>query len=412
MIDLVVKDARVIDGVGTRLVDIEIEQGIITAIGASTSLDAQAIDAEGRLLISGFVDSHLHLDKSRLMTLGGDQAGTLTEAMASTRQLKSTFTVEDVYTRAEQTLRNCIMQGTTKIRTQVEVDPIVRLRGLEGIIELAHDYSWAVDIEICVFPQDGLSGAEDLALLANALEKGAVVVGGAPYADRDPVRQVDEIFALAKAFDVDIDFHLDLAEGPEGMLLEYVCQKTQNFGYEGRVAVGHVTQLSYVTPDRYEHVCDVVAAAGVAVTVLPSTDLFLMGREATHAKPRGVLSLGALLARGVDCSLATNNVLNAFTPYGDGSLLRMANMYANTCHVSSSVGLAECFGLITDKAARVIGDEDYGIAIGKPADLVLLDTESPSSAVAEITEPLWGMKAGKPTFTRARPQFHDPGVLL
>lgn len=411
MIDLVVKNARVIDGTRTRLVDIEIEQGIITAVGATSTLSAQVIDAESRLLIPGFVDSHLHLDKTRLVPLSSGQAGTLTEAMASTRQLKSTFTVEDVYARAEQTLRSCIMQGTTKIRTQVEVDPIVGLRGLEGIIALAHDYSWAVDIEICVFPQDGLSDGEDLTLLAHALEKGAVVVGGAPYADRDPISQINEIFSLARSFDVDIDFHLDLAEGPEEMLLEYVCQKTQDFGYEGRVAVGHVTQLSYVAPDRYESICDVVGAAGVAVTVLPSTDLFLMGREATHAKPRGVLSLDGLLARGVACSLATNNVLNAFTPYGDGSLLRMANLYANTCHVSGSVGLADCLGLVTDKAARVIGARNYGIVVGNPADLVLLDTESPSSAVAELAEPLWGMKAGRPTFTRARPQFHDPGVL-
>ena len=173
------------------------------------------------------------------------------------------------------------------------------------------------------------------------------------------------------------------------------------------MTVGHLTQLSYVPLEEYSRISVMVAHAGIAVTVLPSTNLFLMGRNKFYAQTRGVLPLEELIERGVACSVATNNVLNAFTPYGDGSLIRMANLYANTCHVSRAEGLSACFNLVTSEAARVIGVTNYGIAVGHAAHIVLLDAPDPAGAVAEIAPPLWGLKAGRPTFSRARPQIYD-----
>ena len=74
-----------------------------------------------------------------------------------------------------------------------------------------------------------------------------------------------------------------------------------------------------------------LANSGIAVTVLPATDLFLMGRDQEHSVRRGVADANLLTAHGVNCSLSTNNVLNPATPYGDCSLIRMANLYANVC---------------------------------------------------------------------------------
>src|SRR5580692_10155848 len=94
----------------------------------------------------------------------------------------------------------------------------------------------------------------------------------------------------------------------------------------GRVAVGHVTQMSLLPPERFNEIATRLADAGVAVTILPSTDLHLMGRSHDHAVPRGVVQAEPLRKAGVTCSISTNNVLNPFTPYGDGSLIRMANL--------------------------------------------------------------------------------------
>jgi cytosine deaminase len=241
------------------------------------------------------------------------------------------------------------------------------------------------------------------------LRRGARAIGAVPYFDTDPRAQIDRIFAIARDFDAEIDMHLDLAEITQGMQVEYVCQKTEEFAWGGRVAVGHVTQMSLLPPERFGEIATRLASAGVAVTILPSTDLHLMGRNHDHAVPRGVVPAEPLRKAGVTCSISTNNVLNPFTPYGDGSLIRMANLYANVCHVSRPADLAGCLDMITGSAARLMRLEDYGIAVGGPADLVCLDASNPTDAVATLAQPLWGIKRGRSSFTRARPQLHRPG---
>ena len=137
---------------------------------------------------------------------------------------KKGVTIEDVHARASRTLERAILQGTTHVRTHVEIDPGIGFTGLDGVRRVARDYAWAVDIEICVFPQEGLlnnPGTEER--LVQALKQGVRVLGAAPYCDADPRGQIDRIFALARDFDVDIDIHLDLGITPDEMKHDYVC---------------------------------------------------------------------------------------------------------------------------------------------------------------------------------------------
>jgi cytosine deaminase len=294
-----------------------------------------------------------------------------------------------------------------RMRTHVELDPGIGLIGLEAVEQLARDYAWAIDVEVCVFPQEGMTnypGTEEL--LIEGLRRGARTIGAVPYFDTDPRAQIDRIFAIARDFDAEIDMHLDLAETTQNMQIEYVCRKTEEFGRGGRVAVGHVTQMSLLPPERFGEIAKRLADAGVAVTILPSTDLHLMGRSHDHAVPRGVVPAEPLRKAGVTCSISTNNVLKPFTPYGDGSLIRMANLYANVCHVSRPADLAGCLDMITGSAARLMRLKDYGIKVGAPADLVCLDATSPTDAVATLAQPLWGFKRGRKSFTRPRVQLH------
>ena len=189
--------------------------------------------------------------------------------MRLTAAAKRGFTPEDVYARGRQTLERAIGWGTTRIRTHVEVDPGIGMRGFEGVQQLARDYAWAAEIELCVFPQEGLlnnPGTE--ALLEEGLRRGARVIGAAPYTDTDPRGQIDRIFALARAYEVDVDMHLDMGETADGMQAEYVCRKTEEHGWGGRVTVGHVSQASLLPPARFAALAATLARAGVAVTVL------------------------------------------------------------------------------------------------------------------------------------------------
>ncbi|HET7715001.1 MAG TPA: amidohydrolase family protein [Bauldia sp.] len=405
--DLILRNAR-IEG-ATELRDIGIDKGRIVAIEPALAADGEQIDLDGRMVTPGFIETHIHLDKSCILDRCTSEKGDLEEAIQQVALAKKAFTPEDVYQRGARTLRKSILNGTTHMRTHLEVDPGIGLRGFEGVRQLVEDYKWAIDLEICVFPQEGLlnnPGTDEL--MVAALRNGARVVGAAPYTDSNPHGQIDRVFAMAKEFDVDIDMHLDFGADTSSLDLDHVCRLTDREGWGGRVTIGHVTKLSALEARPFAEAARRMADAGVALTVLPSTDLYLMGRNAQHSAMRGVTAAHRLLHHGVNCSLSTNNVLNPFTPFGDCSLIRMANLYANICHVGARTDIEECFRMVTTRSAALMRIDDYGIEVGKSADLVVIDAPDRAAAVAELAPPLYGFKRGRRTFTRAAPVLHAP----
>ena len=406
--DLILRQARIAGREG-ELVDIAVAAGRIAAIETTIPGDGRDELLDGRLVVPGLVETHIHLDKSCILDRCSIVAGTLQEAISEVAATKRAFTEEDIYSRACRTLEKAILAGTMSMRTHVEVDPRIGLKGFRAIRRLARDYAWAIDLEICVFPQEGLlndPGTEEL--LVQACAEGADLIGGCPYTDTQPHEHIGRIFDIARRFDLDIDFHLDFDLDASWMHLDEVCRHTIAAGYGGRVAAGHVTKLSALPRSRLLETAQRLASAGVAVTVLPATDLFLMGRGLEANIPRGVAPAALLREHGVVCSLATNNVLNPFTPFGDCSLIRMANLYANVGQLGRPHEIAACLDMVTADAARLMNLKDYGIAVGKPADLLVLDCESSFSAVAELAHPLVGFKAGRKSFEATRPRPCPP----
>jgi len=406
--DLILRNARTTEH--AEPVDIGIAGGRIAAIGPGLAAEAETVELHGRFAAPGLIETHIHLDKSRIIERCAPERGREANNMARVSAVKHTFTVEDVYARAGETLESCILNGASHMRTHVEVDPKAGLRGFEAIQRLSDDYRWAIDLEICVFPQEGLTnnpGTDEL--LVAALEAGAKLIGAAPRYDTDSRGQIERIFELARRYDVDVDMHLDFGHTDDDMDIHQVIELTERHGWGGRVAVGHMTKLSVIDPDALTKLARRLADAGIAVTALPATDLFLMGRHQQHSVMRGVAPAHLLLRHGVNCSISSNNILNPFTPYGDGSLIRMANLYANVCQASLPEDLAECFEMLTRRSARLLGLEDYGLAVGRPADIVVFDCTGAADAVARIAPPLLGFKRGRRSFTRNRAELHRPG---
>ncbi len=407
--DLIIHNARLADRLGAEPFDVGIADGKIAAIGHGLPEGRDSWDAAGRLACAGLVETHIHLDKSRLLDRLRPEPGRRINPMRQIAAIKRDLGVADIRRRAAQTLEECILNGTTRMRTQVEVDPAIGMRGFDAVQSLIADYRWAIDIEICVFAQDGLTndpGAD--ALLVEGLRRGARAIGGAPRYDPDHSGQIRRIFELACEFDAEIDIHLDVGDGPEALDIELVCDLTEAYRRGGRVAVGHMAKLSMIPPDRLAYCARRMADAGVAVAVLPLTDLFVMGRDQEHNVRRGVADANYLIARGVNCTLSTNNVLNPVTPYGDCSLIRMANLYANVLQRGRAEELRECFAMLTRRSACFLNLGDYGIAVGNPADIAIIDAETPEQAIAEVRPPLAVYKRGRRTVTRQRPELIRP----
>src|SRR5438270_1031025 len=407
--DLIIRNVRLPDSSAREPVDIGVAGGKIVAIEKGLAAEAETYDAGGRLACGGLIETHIHLDKSRIIDRTSPETGRRINPMKQVAALKSSFTVEDVRARAERTLTECILHGATRMRTQVEVDPAIGMRGFEGVQSLIADYRWAIDIEICVFPQDGLTnypGTDEL--LIEALKRGARAVGGAPRYDTDHAGQIRRIFELAREFDVEIDIHLDVGDAPEAMDIHLVCELTEQYRRGGRVAVGHMAKLSTMPPGEVAALARRLADTGVAVTVLPLTDLFVMGRHQAHNTRRGVADANFLVEHGVNCSLSTNNVLNPVTPYVDCSLIRMAKLHANVLQIAAPAQLRECFAMLTERSARLLNLTDYGLVVGNPADIAVIDALTPEQAVAEIRQPLAVFTRGRRTVVRHPPELVRP----
>ena len=407
LFDLVIRNVRIEEN--GALVDVAIRDGRIAAIEPDFRCEAiESVDGEGAVAFGGFVDTHIHLDKAGILDRCEICEGTLAEAVRETARAKAGFAEGEVYARAARVVEKAISHGTVRMRTFVEIDPRAGFRSFEAIKRIRDEYAFAVDIEICAFAQDGLTNEpETFDMLDAALSSGADLVGGCPYTDPNPSRNVEMVFALAVKHNVAVDFHLDFSLDPGRTDLPAVIDETLRHGWQGRVAIGHVTNLSAMLQQDVLSIADRLADAGIALSVLPSTDLFLNGRGYEQLIPRGVAPVHLLAARGVVTSIATNNVLNPFTPFGDASLIRMANLYANVAQLLRDEDMASVFAMVGEAAARQLGVAGQ-MQPGAEATIVLLDSPGPRAAVREIARVVAGWKNGRRSFDNGKPRLHRP----
>ncbi|WP_316568718.1 amidohydrolase family protein [Neobacillus sp. YIM B06451] len=397
MMDILFKQVRLKDG--EELKDVAIKRGKIEAIAKELNVDAaRVIEGNGKVLIPGLVESHIHLDKALIADRLPNKSGTLQEALSVTAQLKPTFSKEDIADRAERTLQMLIKHGTTHIRTHSEFDPSQGFTGFETVMELKEKYRGIVDIQVVAFPQEGILKAPGTEkMMYEAMDMGADVVGGIPYNDTPWDKHIDLVFEIAKKYDKPIDFHQDFKDGADGMNIEYVCEKTIKEGYQGRVSVGHLTALGALPKERLQPIIEKMAEAEISVMSLPATDLHLGGRHDEFNVRRALTPIRALRDGGVNMCIATNNIRNAFTPYGTGDVMLTAMLAIPAAHLGGADDLPTVLPMITTNPAKAMQVSGYGIEEGNNADVVLLDTQSVTNAVIDMPAKLFVVKSGKLT---------------
>ncbi|HYL79813.1 MAG TPA: amidohydrolase family protein, partial [Candidatus Acidoferrum sp.] len=325
------------------------------------------------------------------------------EAIRVTGEAKRGFSVEDIRSRGRAILDMAVRFGTTAMRSHVEVDPIVGLKGLEALLPLKSEYAPALELQLCAFAQEGILQAPGTeALLADALRKGADLVGGCPYNDTDAHAQIDIIFRLAREFGVDVDFHTDFFDEAEHLHVRYIAEQTVRHGWQGRVAVGHLTELAALPPEEQDPIIASLREANVAVIVLPATDLYLMGRRDLKNVRRGLAPVKRLLAGGVTVAAATNNVRNAFTPVGNANLALMGYLLTVGAHMGTSREIRQTLAMLTDNPARILRLAEYGLRVGSRADLVVWETERAEEIIAALAAPRLVVKNGRVTVEHER----------
>jgi cytosine/creatinine deaminase len=402
--DLLIRNARVWDDRG--LVDIAISGGRIEAIAQGLGGEAErSIDAEGRAVLPGFVEPHLHMDKALLYHRQPTRDGTLEEAIRLTGKLKAEQDRDDVLERSRAVLDMAVRAGTVAVRVHPDVDPLQGLLGVETALELQQEYRDLVDLQIVAFPQEGIvKSPGTLELMTEAMKLGATVVGGCPYNEPDWERSqehVQHVFDLAERFDAAVDMHADFADDtsdPRFAAAGHIAEEALRRDYRSRVSLGHVTSLGSLTPEEAKPVIDLLREADVHIVTLPATDMYLGGRTDSSSQRRGLTPVHLLRDSGVNVTFSANNVRNAFTPFGKADPLLIANLLAHAAQFGTPHSQAEVLRMATYDAARSIGiGETYGIAVGRDADLVVFDCARVDEVLLDLPVRRWVVKRGRVT---------------
>lgn len=374
--DLIIRNANV----NGKIVDIGIEDNKI--ISVETSIEGNSnreIDAKDRVTIPGFIDCHLHLDKSLLneraeyQDLSGPEKGQLT------RKEKEKFTIEDIKERAERIVLQGIRAGNIGIRTNVDVDPIVGLKGIEALLSLKEKYKDIVDIQVVAFSQEGFTNyPESMELLEKAMEMGADLVGGHTIVDGvNGKDHIDKILDIAKRYKVEADFHLDESGNREHYLLPYLAERMIDEKLIGKVNGIHSCTLSSLNDEEREEAFALIRESGLKVTVAP-----------TAISTRALAPVKDLLENGTLVGLASDNVRDFFNPLGSGDIKQVAQLLSYIHRFFTEEETKSIWQMITEDGAKLINYNNYGIVPGSNANITILEGKSPKEVIANQSNTL------------------------
>ena len=382
-------------------VDIAIDAKKISAVGPKLPARGQKeIDAKGNLVLSGLFNLHYHADKCLLgEIMRPNVSGTLPEAIEITNDLKRKYDPTEVAGRAVRTIKQGVINGTTFFRLFCDVGTIGGLRAARGLLLARDQMKEYCRIQVVAFPQEGIArdpGAAEL--MEEAIKEGCDVVGGLPwyeYTDEDARQHIDVCFAVAKKHDLDIHMLVDDTDDANSRSLEYLALKTMRERFNGRVTASHCGAMAGYNDFYAAKVVDMVATAGITISVNAHINLVCSGRLDREPKRRGTARVKELLARGVNVITSQDDVNDPYYPFGKPDPLECAVMLAHVAQLTLPHELEQVMDMITINAARAARVSDYGIAPGTTADLVVVDAPSEHEALRLQPPRLYVFKDGR-----------------
>lgn len=368
---------------------IDIAEGRIAAIrdpGEARPEAALAIDCAGALTLPGLTDSHVHLDKCRLGLPWRPHraAGSVRARIEDEKALRRENRIPLAEQGAQALLERMSREGTTSLRTHVDIDDVTGLDHLAQILALRETWSGRMRIEIVAFPQSGLLSCPPAAdYLDEAMRMGADLLGGLdPLGiDGDAERPLAIVFALAERHGRGIDIHLH--DGGEGGLaeIEAIIARTEATGLQGHVAISHGFALAEADDCRLGRIAEGLVRAGIAlVSSVP-------GGPRCPPLPR-------LRELGVAICFGTDNVRDAWNPASVTSMVDRAMLAAYRFDCRTDAALAALIDHATAIPARALKLGPGTVAPGLPADLALFAAECPAEVIVERRQPSWVVAQG------------------
>jgi cytosine deaminase len=360
---------------------VRIADGIVTELGGRAQAGDEQLDAGGRLVLPAMAEAHAHLDKAFLSERVPNPTGDLIGAIMAMQAARSTITVRDTYARAERAARLIAANGATAIRTHADVTTDGGLTSVHALVELRHALRHLVTIEVialCGWPAIGAAGGQQRALLHDAIAMGVDGVGGCPHLEDDPAAANELFLTIAAEHGLAVDLHTDETLDPRRFALEDLADRVLASGFAHRVAASHCVSLGMQGAAVQQRVAEKVAAAGITVITLPSSNLYLQGRDHQEATPRALTAIGPLRAAGANLAAGWDNLQDPFNPVGRGDCLETAALMVMAGHLLP----ADAYHTVSNATREAMGLAAAGPVVGAVGDLVLVSAGGTREAIA------------------------------
>ncbi|EOI3456167.1 cytosine deaminase [Cronobacter turicensis] len=380
-----------------------LDGGIIKAITPQAAMQApheNDLDAQGGLVIPPLVEPHIHLDAT--LTAGEPEwnmSGTLFEGIERWGQRKAAITHEDTKRRAHETIGMLRDHGIQHVRTHVDMtDPT--LAALKAMLEVKEEARHLIDLQIVAFPQEGIeSFPQGRALMEQAVEMGADVVGGIPHFENtreQGVSSVKFLMDLAERTGCLVDVHCDETDDAQSRFLEVLAEETRVRGMGARVTASHTVAMGSYDNAYCSKLFRLLKRAGLSFVSCPTESIHLQGRFDTWPKRRGVTRVAELDRAGLNVCFGQDSIKDPWYPLGNGNILRVLDAGLHICHMMGYEDLKRSLDLVTDNSARAMNlGDNYGLYEGRPANLVILDAPDDYEVVRRQAKARYSVRHGK-----------------
>lgn len=384
------------DDLGAAL-DVLVVGETIAAVGADAAADhratgAQRVDLGGYVLLAAAAEPHAHLDKALLRGRAVNKDGTLDGALDAMRA--TAVTRDDILDRARRAAAVALRRGFTAIRTHVDVGGPAAIAGVEALVRLRDELRGLVDLQVAALIAGQLNGRAAQPLRQRvrvALDLGCDVVGGVPWRGADSARSIDELTAVAADAGVPVDLHLDETTDASVLTVVRYADRVAALGLGGRAAASHCVSLGQQDPANARSLARALAASGVALIVLPQTNLALQGRGQATRTPRALPPIAVLEEARVLVAAGGDNWQDPFNPVGRIDPMESAALLVVAGHLAPS----HAYALVSSRAREVMGMPVALLRVGDVADFVAVRAGDLTEAVAGGTEDRMVWRSGR-----------------
>jgi cytosine deaminase len=374
-------NAQLIDG---SIVDIATDNGLIAWIGPTNNspvVSIQNVNLNGYILSSAFVEPHAHLDKAYLADRISNPDGDLMGAIKGLEEVRTTITHQDIVDRATRAVKLMSQNGVTSIRTHADTTLSGGLSSVLALLEVKKNCAHFMDIQVAMlleWPVTGAAGKERQALARDAVSAGVDVIGGCPHLDPDPRGAVEFLLALAIDAQLPLDLHADENMRTDSSDLEHLADIVIRDNVSHQMNASHCVSLSTRPEADIDLIAAKVATAGITITALPQTNLFLQERGVSTKPARAITPIHRLQQAGVVVAAGADNLQDPFNLVGRGDPLEIASLLM----VSAQVTALQALQMVSSNAHTAVHGVTSSLAVGEPADFTAIPATNIRESIA------------------------------